>query len=96
MSQDIKRPVQTADIVGYEGLYRITSEGKVFSAAGKSNHKYEIERKYSTWGISGYKRIVLFKTVKGVKHAKTYTVSRLVASAFIPNPLNLPVVNHID
>lgn len=29
-------------------------------------------------------------------YGKNYSIHRLVASAFIPNPNNLPVVNHID
>lgn len=40
----------------------------------------------------GYLRVLLF--ANGVH--KNCQVHRLVATAFIPNPKNLPVVNHID
>ena len=40
----------------------------------------------------GYKTIVLSKN--GKRH--NYTIHRLVAKAFIPNPNNLPQVNHKD
>lgn len=40
----------------------------------------------------GYERVALFKDGK----AHTRTVHRLVARAFVPNPLNLPTVNHIN
>ena len=40
----------------------------------------------------GYKQINLYKDGK----MKRYLVHRLVAIAFIPNPNNLPVVNHKD
>lgn len=29
-------------------------------------------------------------------HGKTYSVHRLIAGAFIPNPLNLPTVDHVN
>lgn len=41
---------------------------------------------------SGYKRVGLYKNGK----YKPYNVHRLVAITFIPNPTNLPVVNHKD
>ena len=40
----------------------------------------------------GYSKCTLFINGK----AKYYRVHRLVANAFIPNPLNKPTVNHID
>lgn len=40
----------------------------------------------------GYKRATLCFNGK----AKKYSVHRLVAEAFIPNPNNYPIVNHID
>ena len=40
----------------------------------------------------GYKKIRLFDGTK----KKDITIHRLVAMAFIPNPDNLPMVNHKD
>ena len=40
----------------------------------------------------GYERVCLFK----MDRERRYRVHRLVAEAFIPNPDNLPQVNHID
>ena len=71
------------DIKGYEGIYRISSDGKVFSTKGIKT--VEISN-------NGYARVNLFKNGKG----KHYSIHRLVASAFIPNPLNLEMVNHKD
>ena len=47
--------------------------------------KNQIERK-------GYERVHLYKDKKG----KYFKIHRLVAMAFIPNPDNLPQVNHRD
>lgn len=40
----------------------------------------------------GYIQVSLFRDGK----AKTFLVHRLVAFAFVPNPLDMPIVNHID
>lgn len=42
----------------------------------------------------GYYRICLSE--KGLKNGRYWSVARLVALAFIPNPNNLPQINHID
>ena len=73
------------DIKGYEGLYGITSCGKVWS--------YRNERFLKPIDNGrGYLFVVLFKD--GVH--KQYYIHRLVAEAYIPNIDNLPQVDHID
>lgn len=42
--------------------------------------------------IRGYKQVRLSSGGKG----RTHLVHRLVAAAFLPNPSNLPMVNHLD
>lgn len=75
------------DIKGYEGVYMVSNWGRVKSL------KYGKEKviKPRKAGI-GYLQVVLFKNGKG----KSYFVHRLVAQAFIPNPDNLPIINHKD
>ena len=73
------------DIVGYEGLYAITEDGQVWS------YRRQIFLKLKTQ-TCGYTQTTLHKD--GVR--KQFLVHRLVALAFLPNPNNLPEVNHKD
>lgn len=85
-------------VVGYEGLYEVSSLGKVrsldrFSISGKSkvfvrgrDIKLTLNKRF------GYLCIGLHKDGKD----KAGRVNRLVAQAFIPNPENKPCVNHIN
>lgn len=72
------------DIPGYEGLYAIEDDGKVWS------YKRGMYRKAGD--VNGYKQVILYK--EGVQ--KHFYIHRLVAEAFIPNPDNLPQINHKD
>ena len=55
--------------------------------------KYTNKGKILKQGLwNGYYRITL--SIKGVR--KSYSVHRLVASTFIPNPENKPTINHIN
>lgn len=74
------------DIEGYEGLYQISNKGRVKSFHGKGRIM-----KLGTHPL-GYKLATLTKD--GEQNTKQ--VHRLVAQAFIPNPENLPVINHKD
>lgn len=77
------------DIEGYEGLYQISNMGRVKSLARRGTRggiikPAEIKK--------GYLQYALVKD--GI--LKWYKAHRLVAQAFIPNPNNLPCVNHRD
>ncbi len=87
------------DIKGYEDLYAITKDGKVWSYPKTNRNKYGMWLKQSTIKkkrISG--KEYNMKTVGLHKNAKQKRVlaHRLVAESFIPNPENKPQVNHKD
>lgn len=86
------------DVVGYEGLYQVSDKGRIKSLRREiiykngRIHTYE-ERILKVFkDEDGYNRINLTKT----KTHKQYAIHRLVAEAFLPNPDNLPQVNHKD
>lgn len=67
---------------------RVNCEGVVLSEKGWPLKK-ELNSK-------GYPTIKAAKTINGNRIVHRFFVHRLVATAFIPNPNNLPQVNHID
>lgn len=82
--------VKVNNIKGYEevlDIYFVSEEGFVFST--KTNKPLA-----SNDNGKGY-RVVSLK-LKGQRKWKKSYIHRLVALAFIPNPLNLPEVNHKD
>lgn len=77
--------IKYADVQGYEGMYQISTDGRVISMHTKKRKDTEISR-------NGYERVNLFKNGKGKHHS----IHRLVAMAFIPNPNGYEYVNHKD
>ena len=75
----------TRDVKGYEGRYKVNALGEVFSV--KRNIKLS-----ETIDCNGYVKFCLYKD--GKRHQ--VKLHRIVAEAFIPNPNNYKVVNHLD
>lgn len=78
------------DVNGCNGLYQVSNEGRVKSMNYNHTNNEKILKQCTVNG--GYKQVVLFYNSK----RKRKMVHRLVAEAFISNPLNLPQVNHKD
>ncbi len=87
------------DVVGYEGLYQVSSSARVRSL-DRVIRPLDGKVPYVFKGrvLKPYPRKHGYYTVNLCRDsiACTDTVHRLFAQAFIPNPLGLPEVNHKD
>ena len=77
------------DIAGYEGLYKVSSYGRIKSFR-KDKVNGDIMKQIESH--KGYYEVSF--RVKGQR--KKFKVHRLVAIAFIPNKYNKPLINHKD
>lgn len=75
------------DIPGYEGIYQVSNYGRILSFAKDKIGIYIGAQNYGR-GNTYYIGFTLNK--------KSVLVHRLVAQLFIPNPNNLPCVDHMD
>lgn len=73
------------DVEGYEGFYKVNEDGRVFSVRADRELTPDTDKE-------GYKLITF--SVSG--SVKKFRIHRLVAHAFINNPENYDIVNHID
>lgn len=86
------------EVVGYESLYMVSSDGRIKACEKPDQRGYIRKEKYLKPCKSGSKnhyqalQVRLYKDGTG----KMFRIHRLVAEAFIPNPDNLPCINHKD
>ena len=83
------------DIKGYEGLYQVSTLGRIKRITFINNMINKPQDKLlSLKKIDnlGYKTVCLCKN----NQLKNKRIHRLVAETFLPNSKNLPCVNHID
>lgn len=81
------------DIPNYEGLYQVSNLGRIKSF--RRSTKFKCQDEYilkPSHANNGYCQVTLY----GNAAKKKFLVHRLVAEAFIPNPENLPQINHKD
>jgi hypothetical protein len=82
------------DIAGYEGIYQVSDAGRVRSVDRVNSQGAKLKgkpRKLIT-DRDGYYVVGLTRNAV----MRYHKVHRLVAAAFIPNPDNLPQVNHVE
>ena len=73
------------DVNGFEGLYQVSNTGKVRNAKGHVLNPSDNGKGYLRFSLS-----------RGRCCNSTQYLHRLIAGAFIPNPDNLPEINHKD
>ena len=76
------------DVKGFEGLYKVSNFGNIMH---KSKGAWKILKNTNSKG--DYLSVKLKSNNGSIKYTR---IHRIVAETFIPNPLNLPQVNHID
>lgn len=89
---EVWRPVK-----GFEGLYEVSNKGNVRSLdryvmCGNEYRLFKGKPKKPCLTPNGYLRTELYKN----NQVKYYFMHRLVAEAFIPNPNDLPFIDHIN
>lgn len=80
----------TKAIPGYEGLYEADSNGIIWSLRHPRTGGRKALNIYLN--TKGYPHVTLHKD----KVRQNFRTHRIIAKLFIPNPNNLPEVNHLD
>lgn len=93
--------MRLVDLKGYEGYYKISDDGKVFSCKrvvcgqfGDAKICFEAGGKFITQHLSS--RGYLYATICKNGESKKLRIHRAVAAHFIPNPADALVVNHLN
>ena len=88
-------------VKGYEGYYEVDMYGRVYSLERTitvNDNGRVYEKPVKECELSQSRHSAGYRTVGLTRNGKTETVyvHRLVAEAYIPNPQNLPFINHKD
>jgi len=82
---DLKRNEHSKDVKGYEGIYAVTTLGRIWS--------YRRDRYIKSWtDMYGYSRVTFCVKRKEDK----LRLHRLVGQAFLDNPELKPQINHLN
>lgn len=86
------------DVVGYEGIYKVSNKGRVASLSrtvDRKRYKFVCKPKLlkDRIGKNGYSTITLCDEYNNQHPA---SIHYIVASAFIQNPNNYPCIDHIN
>ena len=98
-SNDTDRLIeQWREVPGYNGRYKVSNFGRIKQMAGfagKWGNKYPVKEIILSTRLdtNGYVTVVM-RDPNNISH--TQLVHRLIALAFIPNPNNYPVINHLN
>ena len=77
--------MEFVDIIGFEGLYKINSNGDILNVKRNKVLKWSVDS-------GGYYHVSLSKNNK----KKGISIHRLIGIHFIPNPNDLPCIDHIN
>lgn len=88
------------DVVGFEGLYKVSNDGRVIGNetiyyCGYKKQTKRVLKEREIVGDTdrlGHRRVTLYHD----GNKKRIFIHRLVAEAFIPNPENKPEIDHIN
>lgn len=93
---DLNREEEWRPVVGWEGLYEVSSHGRVRSLPRERETGH---RKYWPGGVLRLTKVGsghLVLTLRNAPRRQQVYVHRVVAEAFLENPDSLPIVRHLD
>ena len=82
------------DIKGFEGFYQVSNLGRVKGLPRKTEDGRLLPERYLYGSVYSTGYVVV--KLRCNKKPKRYSMHRLVAEHFIPNPESLPIINHKD